>query len=134
MIRSTAGSHLRRVSDPPSDQEVIVSHIAEPAPQSAWRRLLALEPAVVRGVIAALVLVLGLWGVDVADLGGRVETTILTLLTLVPLLSAWWTRAAVTPNARVVESVRDGVVEAGPANDLVVTGDVVRVIGDEPEF
>lgn len=97
-----------------------MSHVAPPAAgQSLLRRLLTLEPAVVRGVIGALVLVLALWGVDAADLGSRVEQTVLTVLALVPLVTAWWTRSAVTPNAKVAEAVEaDGTRVAGPASPL----------------
>lgn len=97
-----------------------MTHVAPPASgRSRLARLLTLEPAVVRAVIGGVVLVLAVWGVDAADLGERVETTVLTALGLVPVLVGWWTRSAVTPNAKVVEEVQpDGTVVAGEASPL----------------
>lgn len=94
-----------------------------------WRRVLTLEPAVVRGVIGAVVLVLGLWGVDAADLGDRVTESLVTLLGLVPLIVAAWTRTAVTPSAQVLVKQRaDGELTPGDAspipNDVTIRGDV----------
>lgn len=97
-----------------------MSHLAAPNDLPWWRRLLALEPAVVKGVVAALVLLAGVWGIDLADLGVQVEQTVTIIWgTLVPLLTSAWIRTSVTPSARVVEVVTpSGAVVAGPASPL----------------
>lgn len=106
-------------------------HARTPARRaSLLRRLLTLEPALVRGVITAIVFVAALWGLDVADLGEKVSQTILVLLALVPLIQAWWTRGVVTPDAKVVQSVEpNGDVVAGPASPSP-TGMVLRNVND----
>lgn len=106
-------------------------HALNPARASLLRRLLTLEPALVRGVITALVFVAALWGLDIADVGEKVSQTLLVLLALVPMIQAWWTRGVVTPDAKVVQSVEpNGDVVAGPASALP-TGMVIRRDGDE---
>jgi hypothetical protein len=74
---------------------------AEPAPPR-WRRLLSLEPALVRGAVGSVVTVGLVWGIDLSELGERVATTADVVLgTLLPLLAAWWIRGAVVPSAKV---------------------------------
>lgn len=98
-----------------------MTHIDPPAAGlSPWRRLLTLEPAVVRVVVGAIVAALLVWGVDLTDLGERIAATADILGgTLVPALTAWWVRSGVTPTAKVVQEVTaDGLVIAGPASPL----------------
>lgn len=69
---------------------------------SGWRRFLTLEPALVRGIVTAIVSVALIWGLDLTDLGDKVNETANIIGVLLPLLQAWWTRSAVTPSAQVV--------------------------------
>jgi hypothetical protein len=90
-----------------------------------WRRLLTLEPALVRGTITALVTLGLVWGVDFTALGDQLGRTADILLGLSALIGAAWTRSVVTPTARVVQVVGpDGTVTAGPASPLP-TGAVI---------
>lgn len=80
---------------------------------SRWRRLLSLEPALVRGAVGSVVTVGLVWGVDLSDLGERVATTADVVLgTLLPLLAAWWIRGAVVPRAKV--GAPDGDTASAP--------------------
>lgn len=111
-----------------------MTHVDPTASRSWWSKVLTLEPAVVHGVIGALVFILALWGVDVAGFGDRLDQTILTALGIIPLVTAWWTRGKVTPDAKVLEAVKqdsDGVyvVVAGPAADQAHPGATVREYG-----
>lgn len=92
----------------------------EVAPKvSAWERLRTLEPAVVRGVVVALVFVVGLVGFNIADVGEKVVAGYTALFALIPLIQAWWTRSAVVPASQVVAVVApDGQVLAGPASPV----------------
>lgn len=86
-----------------------------------WRRLLTLEPAVVRGVIGAVVAIGLLWGVDLTPWGDRLADTADILAGLVLLLTTWWVRSGVTPAASVVAKVdpKSGDVVDGPAADAI---------------
>lgn len=66
-----------------------------------FARLAAFEPALVRGVVGALVALGLVWGVDYTDLGEQVKESADIVGGLVTLLTAWWTRGSVTPNAKV---------------------------------
>jgi len=98
-----------------------MSHVAPPAEgKSFLSRLAALEPAMLRGVIVAVVGLLAVWGVNAADVGAQLEQTVEILFgTLLPLVTALVIRASVTPNAKVVQEVKsDGTLIAGPASPL----------------
>lgn len=83
---------------------------------SLFERLRTLEPAVVRGVVVALVFVVGLVGFNIADVGEKVVAGYTALFALIPLIQAWWTRSAVVPASQVVAvAAPDGQVFAGPA-------------------
>ena len=96
-------------------------------------RLLSLEPALVRSVAAFIVLVASNIGLNITDEANQAVTVVLAGLALVPLLQGWWTRQAVTPNAKVVEHIETApaglpdIVVAGEANELVETGVAIRV-------
>jgi hypothetical protein len=97
-----------------------------------WKRLLTLEPALVRGVVTAIVSVALIWGLDLTDLGDKVNETANIIGALLPLLQAWWTRSAVTPTAQVVRKEEaDGAIVAGPAAPEP-TGLVLGHAGDDP--
>lgn len=103
-----------------------------PMPPTLWQRLTTLEPALVRGVIFALVYVIGIVGFNVTDVGEKIVGAWTAIFAVLPLIQAWWTRSAVTPSSTVVASVAlDGQVEAGPASP-VPTGDLVYVQAIEP--
>lgn len=97
---------------------------------AAVRYVLALEPVAVAAVWRAVVAVLAAAGFTVADhVDARVAGTIVAVYALVELLTTIRARARVTPEARVVERVNDdGVVVAGPANELP-TGSPIRDAG-----
>ena len=88
-------------------------------PTSWWHRLLTLEPAVVRGVIGALVALGLIWGLDLTDLGEKLTQTADVLGSLVALLTPLWVRQATSP-AKLVEARVDGrgVTVAGPAAEV----------------
>ncbi|HEY9249248.1 MAG TPA: hypothetical protein VIO38_08960 [Rariglobus sp.] len=86
-------------------------------PTAGWHRLLTLEPALVRGVIGALVALGLIWGLDFTAIGDRLAQSADILGSLVALLTAWWTRSAVTPASQVEARVDSGgVTVAGPAS------------------
>jgi hypothetical protein len=67
-----------------------------------WNRLNFAEPAVLRGIIAAVVsLAAALGFVIPADITGAAEAAIPTLSFLIPLALSLWTRAAVFSPAAV---------------------------------
>lgn len=90
---------------------------AAPFDQPWWRRLTSLEPAVVAGVVTAVVGVGALVGIDLSDLGERITAAWLLILPALALVQAWWTRSRVTPTARTAAVVdRAGHTLAGPAS------------------
>jgi hypothetical protein len=66
------------------------------------KRLVTAEPALVRGVVGALVALGLVWGVDYTDLGEQVKESADIVGGLVVLLTSWWTRGAVTPSSKVL--------------------------------
>lgn len=88
------------------------------------------EPALVRGVVIAvlsLLATLGVgWAADVSK--DTIASIVLVASVLIPLIQAAWTRYAVTANAKVLARVAtsSGQVVAGDAS-TVVTGEVLRV-------
>jgi hypothetical protein len=102
-----------------------MTHMSTVSKMSGWKRLLTVEPALVRGVVGAIVSIALIWGVDFTGLGEQISQTADIVGGLVVLLTAWWTRSAVTPAALVVEEVKpDGTTVAGPASPLP-TGQVI---------
>lgn len=91
-----------------------------PIRNMGWlKKLVTLEPALVRGIVGALVAIGLVWGVDFTGVGEQISETADIVGGLVALLTPWWTRAAVTPAALVVEEVKpDGTTVAGPASPL----------------
>lgn len=84
-----------------------------------WWRLVHLEPALVRGLVTAVVLVLLSVGVAVSP---DIPNALIGLfIAVAPVVQALWIRGAVTANAKVVIAAPDPVGE--PAR--IVPGDAV---------
>ncbi len=99
--------------------------------QSPVRRFLTLEPALIRAVVTALVLSAAIWGLDLADLGDRVTKTVELLYPAIVLVGGWWTRSAVTPSVKVVQTVEaNGDIVAGPASPLPTGLILARPVND----
>ena len=64
---------------------------------STIKRLLTLEPALVHGVIVAVVGLALIWGLDLTALGDQLGRSVDILFPIVVLVGAWWTRSRVTP-------------------------------------
>lgn len=100
-----------------------------------WWRLVNLDPAVYRGIIMAVVLLLASLGIAVSD---DIPVSVIgAVAALFALIQAMWTKSAVVPNAKVLAYLPDpvdrpGVVHAGAAvttasDDAVL--DAARIIG-----
>ncbi len=83
----------------------------------------ATEPAMVRGLVVAVLALLGGIGVTwAADVDKKTIGLIASVITaLIPLAQALWTRYAVTPNAVVAlrVSLETGHVVPGPAASII---------------
>jgi len=96
--------------------------------KDALWRLVHLEPALFRGIILAVVGLLGTLGIVIAP---QVPDSLLGfLIAVLALVQAIWTRQAVTPNAKVAVSVPDPVnapqtVAAGDAVTTATSRDIV---------
>lgn len=103
-----------------------MSHVLPPAAgESGWKRLLKLEPAIVKGLIGLLVSLGLIWGVDLTSVGDQLSQTADVVGSIIALLTPLWIRTSVTPDAKVVASVdTHGTVVAGAASPLP-TGTVV---------
>lgn len=66
-----------------------------------FKRLLALEPTMVRAVLAALVVVLGTVGLEFTPVADKIDTAWTALFAVFPIIQGLVTRPAVTPNAKV---------------------------------
>jgi hypothetical protein len=86
----------------------------------------ATEPALVRGVVVAVLALLSTLGVTWADVDKKTLGLIVAVLVAVlHLAQALWTRRAVTPNAKVVARV-------SPSKEAVVAGEAAAVPTGEP--
>lgn len=104
-----------------------MTHMSTVSKMTGWKRLLTIEPALVRGVIGAIVSIGLIWGLDFTGIGEQLAQTADIVGGLVVLLTAWWTRSAVTPAALVVEEVKpDGRVVAGEASPLPTGQTIIR--------
>lgn len=84
---------------------------------SFWWKLTHLEPAIVRGFIVAVVGLLSAFGVLISP--EIPDQLIVFIGAITAMIQALWTRAAVTPNAKVVvytEDPTDATVYAGEAS------------------
>jgi hypothetical protein len=100
-----------------------------------WYRVTKLEPAVWRGLIVAIVALLGSIGVAISP--GLPDALIGFIVVAVPLVQALWTRPAVTANARVSVYVPDPVnnpqiVEAGEATTTASNAEIVVAAKEQP--
>lgn len=83
-----------------------------------WR-VVHLEPALLRGVVMAVVALLAGFGIVVSP--DVPDATVLVLVAVLALVQAVWTRPAVTANARVVVEAPEPVRQP----DAVVAGEAV---------
>lgn len=98
------------------------------------KRVLALEPTVVQAVVRALFVFAGTVGLGVSDtVQGQVLVAIAAFYALVEIVTTTINRARVTPTVNVVEKAEGQAVVAGPANDLVPEGAVIRYAGGGPD-
>jgi hypothetical protein len=89
------------------------------------RHFAAIEPVYVRSLIGTFVVVAGVWGLDLADVGGRVGTTIeQVILALGLVFTVLGIRSAVTPSNVVVARVEDPAVPLPQAT--FVAGDAAE--------
>lgn len=96
------------------------------------KRVLALEPALVRGVIVAVVGLAAYFGLDWAAGGEQVGSVVFGLIAVLAAVQALWTKAAVVPVAKAAAILRsDGQLEAGPAAPQT-DGELVLVESPEP--
>lgn len=63
-----------------------------------WTRLRLMEPAVLRGIILALVTAGAVWGLEWSETGEKIIESYGALFAIVPLVQAWWTRTVVSPS------------------------------------
>jgi len=100
-----------------------------------WWRLVHLEPALLRGVVVALVALLGAVGILVAP--GIPDALLTVWGVTATLVQALWTRSGVTANARVVVEAPDPIgepatVTAGAAVTEASTPDILAAAREEP--
>lgn len=83
-----------------------------------WERLAALNPAVVRAVVVAIVGVVALVAGKAID-DGTVDVIVNVLMVILPIVAGFFIKRAVTPNAKVV------VLKPDPVNapDVVAPGE-----------
>lgn len=100
------------------------------------------EPAVYKTAITGVVALLAIWGYNASEWGDKLTQSVDVLALLIPALIAlvanvaagFWVRKTATPTAAVVEQInKDGEVVAGPANEVVPEGEVVRPTGVDLE-
>lgn len=83
---------------------------SEPQP-SFWWKLVHLDPAIFRGLIMAVVLVLGSVGIFVSD--ELANNLVIAWVAIMAVVQALWTKRGVTPNAKVVVQAPDPVNAPG---------------------
>lgn len=111
-----------------------MAHAAPARQMTWWERVRTFEPALLRAILAALAVVLLAVGIDLTDVFGKVEVAWTAVFGVLPLIQGWWTRTAVSPASRVVETVNvDGAHLAGPASPLP-TGTVVPPVERDTMF
>jgi len=73
-----------------------------------FARLNAFEPAMMRAVLSAVVVILGAVGLEFAPIADKIDTAWAALFAILPILQGMLTRQAVTPNAKVENPDREG--------------------------
>jgi len=92
-----------------------------------WERVKTFEPARLRAILAALAIVVGVFGVDATGIFEKIDVAWTALFGIIPLVLGEAVRRAVVPKETVVEqAMPNGEVIAGPANEREMTGTVVR--------
>lgn len=110
---------------------------AAPQEEAWWQKVMRLEPSLVRGVALFVVAVAANVGLQIADQVEGWVQLVLMLLSLAPLIQAWWTRTVVTPsNQSAVVVAVDGQLVAGPALQAADGEPVVvkEVIASPPDW
>jgi hypothetical protein len=84
---------------------------------NAWQRVMLLNPALVRGLVVAIAAILAtVLGRTVID-SALIDSIVIFFASISALVSALWTRGAVTPNDKVVAYKPDPLND--PANVIV---------------
>lgn len=98
------------------------------------RRLLAMEPVAVQGVVRLAFVLLATVGVTVSDeISGQVLAAIAAAYALLEAVTTLWARSKATPDAKVVAVVEpDGTTVAGPASPLPDGTLVAEIVEDKP--
>lgn len=92
-----------------------------------WKRLMLLEPAVVKPLIVAVVGVGAALGFDWAAGGDQVDAVWVAVFGVLTVLAGLWTRVSTVAYARTAAVQRaDGQLEAGPAAPQQ-NGELVRL-------
>lgn len=96
------------------------------------KKIAALDPAVVRAAITAVVGLAASLGYSLAAGGDKAFEVYVAIAGILAIVQGFWTRSAVTPNAKVAAALApDGRLIAGPATD-VADGNQVVVHQPEP--
>lgn len=95
-----------------------------------FRKLLTLEPAVVNSIVASVITLLALWGIDASQIATQIGDSALIIVAIVNIIFGFVTRSEVMPVAKVAAffSPKTGKVESGLASSYVMSVD-----NDEPE-
>lgn len=94
---------------------------------SVIKRILALEPVAVQGVVRLLFVLLATVGVTVSDeVSGQALAFIAAAYALLEAVTTLWARSKATPTVTVVEKIDSaGDKVAGPANETLPEGTVI---------
>ncbi|WP_058234106.1 hypothetical protein [Devriesea agamarum] len=85
-----------------------------------------ISAATITAIVAALIALLIAFGIPISE---DQKVAILGLVAVIAPIIVMVARKYVTPNSKVLEHVSDGEVIAGPANEAVPNGDVIRPVG-----
>jgi hypothetical protein len=90
--------------------------MTEHTPTGSWfRRLIALEPALVRQAIGLVVAGLLIWGLDYTALGDQLMGTTDVIGALIAVVTQFWARQHTTPAAAVIARVTNPLDSADQA-------------------
>jgi hypothetical protein len=91
-------------------------HRADVPRRSWWSRVKTFEPALLRGIVGAIVMALAFFGLDASVVGENAVEWWTYVFALLPMIQAWWTRTVVTPSATVVaKQTEAGTIVSGEA-------------------
>lgn len=94
------------------------------------RKLRTLQPAVVNSVIASVVSLLAIWGINATEIGGQIGESVILIVAIVNILFGFLTKSEVVPLAKVAAFFNSdtGQLQNGPASSYVH-----QVDDEEPE-